>query len=736
MTHAHHGCICRVAVAALLGLPVIAISATKNVAPAVLEEILVTAQKREERLQDIPMTLSALNGEALTQLGIDTPAELAAQTPGFKYLSIFGEGTNPAFFMRGIGLLDFGDVTETPVGLNLDGVYLGTQAAQAAPIFDVDRVEVIKGPQGTLYGRNSTGGVINVLSARPTADFEGRLAAQFGRFGQQIYEGVLSGPLAARARGRLSVRSNRDDGWQRSLTTGLDGYGRTDVSSARAQLDLDLAEDAALLLQAHYSNSDGTAVGYALTGLLEADLATPCSPERAAANACFNANGERGVRDPRVVLSEELPLRNENEFTLGSATYTQQLGEATLTSITALQKVEKLFQEDADAAAVEQGLTNYALDARQFTQEIRLGSRTEAGLQWIAGAFYFDERRDASVEAPESAPLFGVPFFGTRSHQNSTSWAGFGQLDCPLSDSVTLTAGARYTQDEKRISVVTPDFMPEQRRTIDTARTTGKLGLSWKQTADVMWYASVSTGFKAGGFNANFVFDPAAIAPVRPETITAYELGVKSELWDGRVRFNGAVFHYDYRDIQAVALDNDRGVNITRIVSLGDAKISGFDSELSLAPTDALRISLGVGLLDTELRSSLLQSSPFPPGVLPVDGNDLPLASDVSLNGLVQYTWSLSDAGSLTAQVDGDWRSEFSFTATGSREATEHSDGYGLVNGRLRWHDASERLMVEGFVENLTDKRYFLFNANVFPDNASGTWGRPRTWGVRLQFEF
>lgn len=695
---------------------------------AVLGVVVVTAQRREQSLEDVPLTMTVLTGQALSDLGIDTPAEVAAQTPGFEVYSIFGEGTNPTFFMRGIGQLDFGDVTETPVALNLDDVYLGTQAAQSAPLFDVERVEVLKGPQGTLYGRNATGGVVNVISARPTAKFEGRASAQAGSFGQEIFEVALSGPLAPRVRGRLSLRSNRDDGWQRSLTTGVDNFGQTDLASGRAQLEFDTSENATLLLRADYAKSDGNSVLYPLTGLLRADGATYCTPAEAAANLCFNSAGEQGIRDPRVGLSDVPSLRNEFEFRLGSATYTHDFGGVTLTSITAAQSVDKLFEEDADAAAIDLGFTEYRLSAEQFTQEVRLAGGDEEGLGWLAGAYFFDEDRSTSVAAP--------PFFSTLGEQESSSWAVFGSVDYPLTSTVTATGGLRYTTDKKNISVVTPGFMPEQQRSLDESRVTGKLGLSWEPTDDLLWYANVSTGYKAGGFNANFVFDPDTIGPVEPESITAYELGLRAKFWDGRISFNGATFAYDYRDIQAVALDSTSVVSITRLISLGDANIFGFDGEVNFIPVDAARISLGIGLLDTEIQSSATQSTPFPPGAVALDGNPLPMAPSVSLNGLAEYTFAFGDAGFLTAQLDGSWRDDFNFSATGSKEATESSDGFALLNARLRWRSANERYALEGFVENLVDEDYFTFNANIFSDNAAGAWGRPRTWGVRLQSSF
>lgn len=692
------------------------------------EEVIVTAQRRGEPLQNVPLTVTVLSGEALLDLGIDTPAKLAAQTPGFKVSTVFGEGTNPTFFMRGVGLLDFGDVTETPVALNLDDVYLGTQAAQAAPIFDVARVEVLKGPQGTLYGRNATGGVINVISARPTSDFEGRFGVQFGSFGQQIYEASASGPLAAWARGRVSFRSNRDDGWQRSLTTNQGGFGQADVASGRAQLEVDVSEQSTLLLRTDYARSDGTSVLYPLTGLLKADLVTYCTQSEAAANLCFNSAGERGVRDPRVGLSNVPHLRNEFEFRLGSATYTHDFGGASLTSITAFQSVDKIFEEDADAAAIDRGFTSYALDAHQFTQELRLNGGEDDSLKWIVGVYYFSENRSSSVESP--------PNFATFADQKSESWAVFSRADYPLSEDITATAGARYTYDSKSIDVVSPGFMSKESRSIHKDSITGIVGVSWRTNEKTLLYSNFSTGYKAGGFNATFVFDPDSIGPVAPETISSFEVGVKSGYYGGRVFLNGSAFAYEYKNVQSIALDTNSNINITRLVSLGDASIIGLDGDVILRPAEKIRLMAGIGVLKTEISSTNVQSTPFPPGFVSVNGNPLPMAPEISFNWLAEYNLGLGGGGDLIFQVDGDWRSQFSFSATGADEANERSDGYGLLNASLKWKDPNGHYVIEGFIDNVLDEIYLSFNSNVFADNAAGAWGKPRTWGIRVQADF
>lgn len=716
--------------------PAAAQSAARDEPPEI-GEIVVTAQKREQSLQDVPISITAVGAEELQRRGVQSASDVAKNVPGLKLQAIFGDSTNPNFFLRGIGLLDFGDVAETPVGFYQDEVYLATQASQGLQLFDVERVEVLKGPQGTLYGRNTTGGVINIVTAEPGTTFGGQASAQVGSFGQTIVEAAAGGPVADNVGARLAVKINRDNGFQRSDTTGIDGFGQTNSLAIRGKLKFDLGAGSDLLLTGAYSRADQRSPLYPLFGLLEADLTTLCSQERAATGACFNQIGERFINNPRRGLSEDTDPRSQLDQYGATARLRVALGgSTTLTSVTSYQDVDKSYEDDADASSIPLLSSVYGLKARQWSQELRLDGTLPRGT-WVVGAFAFDERRRSLTSAPLVADALGLPFYGSTGDQKTRAYAAFAQIDYDLVDRLTVTAGARYSDESKSIVVEAPGFFAPEPSRLQADRVTGKIGLAWKPDTDTLVYASVSTGFKAGGFNATFVTNPDTVRPVGDETITAYELGTKVDLLGRRVRLNLAAFYYDYRDVQAVSLDPSlQPVPGSRLQTLGDARIYGLDGELTFQPSSALSATVGFGLLDTQIRSDRFGGTIYGNGLVPFDRNDLPLAPNLSLNSVVRYYIPLRAGSRLMLQADANYRSSVSFTATGSRQPINAYHGYALAGLRAGWFSADESLSVEAFVDNLFDEKYLVFRSITSGDTATGAWGRPRTFGIRVGTRF
>jgi iron complex outermembrane recepter protein len=335
------------------------------------------------------------------------------------------------------------------------------------------------------------------------------------------------------------------------------------------------------------------------------------------------------------------------------------------------------------------------------------------------------------------ADAFGLPFYGSTGDQKTRAYAAFAQLDYDLVDRLTVTVGARYNNESKSIVVEAPGlFAPEPSR-LKANRVTGKIGLAWKPNTDTLVYASISTGFKAGGFNATFVTNPDTVRPVDDETITAYELGTKLDLLDRRIRLSLAAFYYDYRDVQAVSLDPSlQPVPGSRLQTLGNARIYGLDGELTFRPSSALSATFGFGLLDTKIRSNRFGGTIYGNGLVSFDGNDLPLAPHLSLNSVVRYFIPLRRGSRLMLQADANYRSSVSFTATGSRQPLNAYRGYALAGLRAGWFSAGDRYSVEAFVDNLFDEKYLVFRSITTGDTATGAWGRPRTFGVRVGTSF
>jgi iron complex outermembrane receptor protein len=707
---------------------------------AQLEEIVVIAQKREQSIQDVPLSITAFSGEDIDRLGIQTSTQLTAQVPGLQFHTVFSEANNPTFFLRGIGLLDFGDIAETPVGFYVDEAYLGTQASQALQLYDIERVEVLKGPQGTLYGRNTTGGLLHFISRRPTEELEGYLNFQYGRFDQKILDGAVSGALTPWLRGRVAVKANYDDGWQESRTSGADDFNSTGYHAGRVQLEVDLGEHGNFLFNAHLTQSEQKSPLYPYFGHWTDTTATvACTQEVARTGACFTSEGNRYDLDPRKGETEVEKLISDIDSHGFIGTLTLELGAVQVTSITSYEEVSKLYQEDADAQSFPFANADYRLKSDQITEELRFSGRIYDRVDWIAGLYYFDEDRETSTDLPVIAGFIGLPMLGTLGDQTSSSIAGFGQVEIDVVDWLSLNGGVRYTSDEKDVVLETPFILPPTPGSINVDRATFKVGASARPVEDLLAYFNFSTGFKTGGFNANFIFDPAETQPVQEELIDAYEIGIKWDLWDQRARLNAAAFYYDYTDIQGVVFDASAGiVGTSRLKSVGDAEIKGFELEMSLQPHERLELLFGLGVLDTEIDSTEVFEISYggAGGFFSVDGNDLPMAPDVSLNGVARYFIPLRSNGELMLQVDFSWRDDVNFSAGGNQEAMERGDSFGLADVKLAWQSADDRYSAEVFVENVFDEEYLLYRAIVEAGNSIGAWGRPRWWGIRVGASF
>lgn len=575
------------------------------------------------------------------------------------------------------------------------------------------------------------------MTAEPGLAFGGQASAQVGRFGQTVVEAAAGGPVADTVGVRLALKLNRDDGFQRSETTGIDGFGQTSTIAARGKIKFDLGAGSDLLLTGAYSHANQRSPLYPLFGLLEDDLTTLCSPEKAATGACLNQIGERFIDNPRRGLSEDVNPRSKLDQYGATARLTLALdGSKTLTSVTGYQDVEKTYEDDADASSIPLLSSVYGLKARQWSQELRLDGKLSRG-NWIVGGYVFDERRRSLTSAPLVAEAIGLPFFGSTGDQKTRAYAAFAQLDHDIVDDLTVTVGARYSNERKSIVVEAPGlFAPEPSR-LQADRVTGKIGVAWKPSAITLIYASVSTGFKAGGFNATFVTNPDTVRPVADETITAYEIGTKVDLLDKRIRLNLAAFFYDYRDVQAVSLDPSlQPVPGSRLQTLGDARIYGMDGEMTFRPSSQLSATLGFGLLDTNIQSDRFGGTVYGNGLVPFDGNDLPLAPHLSLNSVLRYYIPVRGGSRVMLQADANYRSSVSFTATGSRQPLNAYRGYALAGLRAGWFSAEERYSVEAFVDNLFDEKYLVFRSITSGDTATGAWGRPRTFGVRVGTTF
>ena len=709
---------------------------------SVIEEVTVTAQKRQQSMQDVSVAVSAFSGDAIEKMGFEEGLDITQQVPNMNFFAIFGEASSPSVSLRGISLVNFSDSWESPVSIYVDDVYRGNPAGSAIQLFDLERVEVLRGPQGTLYGRNTTGGLVHYVSRKPSEEFEARASASFGSYSEQILEGAVSGPISDSVRGRIAVKSTTNDGWQTNTVTG-EKLNDTDSFGYRSQLEFDLGDSGNLLLNLHGSSADQQSVGFAHMGYLEEPVegAATCSISRIQSGLCtsasFGMSGAEAVNgkfDPEHVASGAAGGLGTTIDTFGSSvTLGWDFANFSLTSITAYEELDKFLQDDGDGTEVVYFDEQYAVDAEQYSQEIRLNGSTE-NATWVTGFYYYKDDRGLVTEAPTTADWSDSgPWHREIVALDSESWALFGQVEYDLSPVLTLVTGLRYTEEERDFAQVAgPSFYEpiSVKDDLSESATTGRIGLDWRPVENTLAYASLSTGFKSGGFSGSYNASLEATRPVSAEDITNFELGLKTTLAN-RFRINVAAFNYTVEDYQAqVFLTVAEGSVIT---NAGDVTGTGAEIEITAPISDNFEVIGGAGWLTTEFDSD--QIFYVAGDSYTLDGNELPSAPEFTYNLMARYYLSLGESGDLVFQGDYAWQAEH-FLQIENDPYSRH-DSYGLANASVSWHSPSDSYSysVEGFVRNLTDEAYFTYQNTLGDDWGYGVWGQPRTAGVRLNWQ-
>lgn len=696
----------------------------------VLETITVTAQKRAENLQNIPLAVTALTAQELESSALRTTFDLAQAAPNVQFQDV---GSVQVFNIRGVTLIDIGDANEPPVGLYIDDVYQGTVGGHSAALFDLERVEILRGPQGTLYGRNTTGGLVHLIAKPPERDFGGYIQFTAGSYSGRSIEGAVGGPLGERAAVRVSARYDEDDGFQDNAVRGTN-FGTTDRWAVRAQMSIDVAQDWTAVLRVHDSDSNGASPGYGFYGKLDPATGQPCSVDDILRSRCMDPRGFQ-VADPQpdVTYSDLSRLRNELETRGASLRIDGRIAGADFTSITAYDRYEKIFEEDADGSGAALLLADYGADARQYSQELRIAS-PPASLAWSVGAFYFHDEKEVFAGLPQLVALLGTTEgLANDADINTESAAIYGELYVPLADRIRWTLGARFTDEAKRLFISDDRTLPtfSERERIDSSRTTWRTALDWRVNDHQFIYGSISTGFKSGAFNTTFVVAGDA-APVGNETLTAYEIGSKNTFWEDRLRWNAAVFYYDYQGIQTVASFSQNDVLRTRFINAGDARIYGLESELAVRPSERWEFGFNVAYLDARYDA--------PPTTTisgrPIDGNRPQLTPEYSAQAHVESRTPLGSRGDVTIRLDYDWKDSVFFGP--DNLPTERQSAVELLNASVTWHSASLTWSATAAVENLTDEVYWVHSADL--GNGLGSvqavWGRPRNYGVRVGYSF
>jgi len=672
--------------------------------PAEDAEIVVTAQRRSESIQRVPATITAFNAESLAAKGIENTADLQLRTPGFVMSSnvVFGQP-----FLRGIGNATLTIGSDSSVATHLDGVYLTRPMSTFQELFDVERVEVLKGPQGTLYGRNATGGVINIITADPTNSVEGKAEFTFGNYDKRKFAATISGPLSGddTLSGRLTIMKSDHDGYVRNIFDGS-RVESEDVTAGRGKFRLKFSDAAQLTLAGDWLREDDTR-GHGLKAVI----------------AGAGSSGTVIPADPHEV-SKDYDSRTFAKMSGVSLTGDFSVLGSQLKTITAYRHSEFKLSLDLDLSPrAFANVDPETESSNTFTQEIQLSSPRNDHFEWVAGAFYLNE--DAETQFNIHLTESGINQTPTGFNKTS-AYAVYGQGSLWLTPKFRLTAGARYSHERKHGRVITNFPAPTQTNegTDTWDAFTPHFDINFFPSERVMLYASATRGFKSGGFNAT----ARGLPKFDPEYIWSYEAGVKSTLADGKLRANASAFHYDYRDLQVRALVS--GI-ISGVTNAAKATVEGVEVEFSAKPVTGLTLDLAGAWLDAKFDDFPTTNPDV--GATPINlrGNRLPRAPEWTITAGAGYEFNLGSNGSITTRADWQYQSRTFFDEFNVPSRSQK--GFSTLSGRIGWASANDRWSVALWGRNLTDVDYITNTLR-----SAGTYGTahhyapPRTYGITL----
>jgi len=704
---------------------------------AVLEEIMVTAQKRYESLQTVPIAVTAISGDALTDRGVGDPQSFARLVPNMAFSNNYGE---TRITLRGLSFQELATQGGEPrVAYHVDGAFMAMAGDIDGTFYDIDRVEVNRGPQGTLFGRNAIAGTVNVITRDPTPDLSGYLNAEVGDYSTSNVDGAIGGPLADGVSGRIAFQTRNHSGYDYNVPHGTD-INNQSTQAVRGKLKFDRLTNFTAILSADYTQ-ERDRVGPLFVGV-DVPGATPLSEA---------LGGQVSDSNPRHNYSGQLPFTRKTSYgtTLDAKL---DLGNGySLASLTSYRHSDFDYHVDSDDS-IPLIRTNSAESAQQLTEEFRLQKDFARGNFVIGGYFYGQNYQMSTINAfyGPAAGALGIPGaltsgfaqgFTLGGDVNTRSAAGFGQVTYELTNSTALIAGARYSSEKKSKSgeffdfdVSTP-FVPNpvhagptQSGSVSYSNFSPRVTLEQKMGPGKLIYATFAKGFKAGGFNLG------GLAPAyRPESLTDYEVGFKLDLLDQRLRINGAGFYYDYKDVQeVVAL-----IASNEFINAAKAKLYGAEFELTFVPVQGLELDVSPAVLKSEF-TDFPTFDPTNPalGSINLSGHRLPFTPQYTVSYGAQYTVD-STIGPFTVRTDGRSISQVYFDQFNTVQNSERAAT--ILNASLGWKDLNDRLSVTAYVRNFTDKLYkngTFVNGGAIGWVINGSYDPPRTYGVRFGVKF
>jgi iron complex outermembrane receptor protein len=732
--------------------------------------IVVTAQRRSQSLSDLGIAITAVRGETLSEKGVQAPEQLWQVVPGLVVKDA-GYGV-PNYTLRGVGFENYFVNSSSTVGLYADEVAIPYPILSRGAFFDLERIEVLKGPQGDLYGRNTTAGQINLIARKPTREFEGGVSLEYGRFSSVNAEGYASGPLTEGVQARLSASAQLSSGWQRSLTRPNDKpLGSKDQIALRGQVNVDLGPDSSLLLRANWlrDNSDNIAS----TPVDGRTLGLPSAQARVATGTVAFSSGDNRVADWTPAFR---PSRH-NRQAGGSATLNAGLGGLTLTAISAYDHFKRDELNDFDGAAHSDSNARNISDIKAFSQEVRLADQDDAdGLTWIVGGYFSRDkvREDYRFYMPDSffGNVLGIKALNTRYRQNTKSLAGFAHGELNLAENLKVIGGVRVTRETRRFAGCTYDLDGSLTRFVNSVlipnvikpqgfpvpanmqpggcsvyddrvssptygtfadaeersgitRWLGKAGIEYQAAPNTLLYATASSGFKSGGFNGANANLKSQQASYNPERLYAYEAGVKTTLRSIGLYAEASAFFYDYRNKQTNGTAVTFVGNITGITNIPRSRIHGAEALLRWTPVEGLALEASGTWLDSKIRRWIAVSplSSYPTiRTYDAAGLELPNTPRWSINLSPSYRFDVGGARHVKLGVDYLYRSR----TPGAGIVFQEAASYQIVNAQISVGDNEGRWTVGLWGRNIFNEYYYNYAGLPANTNYVRIVGPPR----------
>jgi iron complex outermembrane recepter protein len=668
-----------------------------------LEEIIVTAQKRSESVLDVAAAITVITGDELAFRDLTNADDISQSVPNLEYGNVSGASQ---ITIRGIGLNVETGFAEPAVAVHLNGVYLGRANAAALGLSDLAGVEVLRGPQGTLYGRNATGGVVNFMTNKPTGEFEAGVTLGAGSFDKWYGHGYVSGSLSDSVRGRLFAEYTDDDGYIDNRTTGKD-EGGVEATTAKGDISWDIADSVTADLTYLYIDQDWHGPSF-----------EKLVPGNFGAIAGFDPK-------PNSILNDVDPW-SEIDMQVASLNVTWDADNFTMTSITGYVDFQREDYLDGDQTSLDIATSGRDEDSESWSQEFNVGGNYRDRLDWVAGVFFLHEDSSArtDVDMGEYGKIALGPFESLALNNLEEEIDAFGVFidgTYAVTETVRVKAGLRYSDEEKKGNQTVINFdgaftlCDNLKSKVSYDDVSPKLGAEWDAAENVMAYGTYQQGFKSGGYNQSGceAFDP--------EEVDSYEIGLKGSFLEDRMHASVAGFYYDYTELQVLQVRNLVGF----VDNAADSEVYGVEFETKYLFTEDLIGELALSWLDATYETFI------DGGGNDYSGNRLSRAPEYTAFGALEYIIPIqsSGLGDVRLRGEGYWSDDVYYRPANGPDDIQ--DSYTLVNFYASLSSQSERFQVKAFVKNASDEEYLLSIVSLL-DGLDGHYAMPRNWGLEI----